>query len=446
MKVKLSVFICAFFTALSLFAQQPTQLWVFNAALTASPAVAPDGTIYCPSNDSLFALTPAGSNKWTFTTAAHDDMYGTPAVGLDGTVYFGDYSGAVYALNPDGSSKWIHPPLGRSRSSPALALDGTVYFVADAELFALTSYGTVKWHTPIDASIYSGWSPIIGDDGTIYVNSALGALYAINPDGTVKWQSPVSESAGDSPAIGQDGTIYVTGDALYAINPDGTSRWTNNSPGGFGATSLAIGKDGTLYVGSDIDWGLSAIKTNGELLWRVAATYSDIYTRPGTTPAVDSSGMIYYVRSGWGIYDPSVLYAIDPHGTVQWSITNASSYTIASVAIGPDGAIYAPIGNSLYAIQGTNPLGNTPWPMYRQNFRHTGKLEKPALQQFKRRIDSNFEFQLLGEVGQSYAIQYSSDLANWSSLTNLVLTNLPTTIVDLTATNAPSRYYRAQLQ
>jgi outer membrane protein assembly factor BamB len=111
MKIKLAAFICTFFTAVNrLFAQQPgTQLWVFNdvglTGVTTAPAVAPDGTIYFSASGSLLALTPAGSNKWTFTPTS-GLLYGSPTVGLDGTVYFGELTGTIYALNPDASTKW----------------------------------------------------------------------------------------------------------------------------------------------------------------------------------------------------------------------------------------------------------------------------------------------------------------------------------------------------
>lgn len=116
----------------------------FSGFLRSSPAVAADGTIYFGLNfgnpsSALFALTPAGAVKWIFepsdlpgdTPRDHFDIYSSPAIGSDGTIYFGQEFGRVYALNPDGTLRWIEPTRsGVTWPSPALAADGTL-FIAD---------------------------------------------------------------------------------------------------------------------------------------------------------------------------------------------------------------------------------------------------------------------------------------------------------------------------
>ena len=101
-------------------------------------------------------------------------------------------------------------------------------------------------------------------------------------------------------------------------------------------------------------------------------------------------------------------------------------------------------GNRLYAVAtGTNGPADSPWPMFRGNYRHTGKIEKPALLQPKKRADANFEFQLYAELGQTNVIETSTNLSTWTSLTSVVATTVPQPVVDLTASNAPSRLYRS---
>ena len=80
--------------------------------------------------------------------------------------------------------------------------------------------------------------------------------------------------------------------------------------------------------------------------------------------------------------------------------------------------------------------------MYRQNPRHTGKIEKPSLQQPKKRADGNFEFQLHAQIDQTQTVQTSTDLITWTALTNVVVTNVPMAVVDLSASNYLSRFYR----
>ena len=52
---------------------------------------------------SFYAQVP-GTKKWEFSTA--DAITSSPAIGTDGTIYFGSYDGKLYALKPDGTKKW----------------------------------------------------------------------------------------------------------------------------------------------------------------------------------------------------------------------------------------------------------------------------------------------------------------------------------------------------
>jgi outer membrane protein assembly factor BamB len=240
-----------------------------------SPAIGPDGTIYFGSmNDTLYALNPNGTLKWTYST--NGDAYSSPAIGQDGTIYFGSYDNYLYALNPDGSLKWRYDAGSDICSSPAIGSDGTIYFgqlwseYHHGEFNALNPDGTLKWSYPTDCDIYS--SPSIGPDGTIYCGTFSMEnetyLYAFNFDGTIKWRYP-SVNIRSSPAISPDGTIYfVTWDYhFYALNPDGTLRWiySQSSVQFYRELSPTIGSDSIIYA-ADYDW-LNAINPDGTLKW-----------------------------------------------------------------------------------------------------------------------------------------------------------------------------------
>jgi hypothetical protein len=81
--------------------------------------------------------------------------------------------------------------------------------------------------------------------------------------------------------------------------------------------------------------------------------------------------------------------------------------------------------------------------VYRQNARHTGKVEKPALKSPQRRSDANFQFELYGQLGQTNVIETTTNLNTWTSLTSIVVTTVPMDVVDLSASNSPSRFYRS---
>ena len=82
--------------------------------------------------------------------------------------------------------------------------------------------------------------------------------------------------------------------------------------------------------------------------------------------------------------------------------------------------------------------------MYRQNARHTGKIERPVLSLPQKSSDSNFAFQLYpNQLGLTYSIEASTNMNTWTTVTNIVATTLPTQVMDLSASNAPTRFYRA---
>ena len=69
-----------------------------------------------------------GRTKWSFTAQNHVES--SPAIGSDGTIYFGSDDGNFYALDSFGNLKWKFPVQNAEivRSSPAIGADGTIYF------------------------------------------------------------------------------------------------------------------------------------------------------------------------------------------------------------------------------------------------------------------------------------------------------------------------------
>jgi len=312
--------------------------WSFttNSDVFSSPAISSDGTIYVGSFDSkLYAINPDGTEKWNFTTGSI--VRSSPAIGSDGTIYVGSDDFKLYAINPDGTEKWNFTTGSKVYSSPAIGSDGTIYVGSfDNKLYAINPDGTEKWSYATGKGIFS--SPAIGFDGTIYVGSHDGNLYAINPNGTRKWSYTTRYSVFSSPAIDSDGNIYVGSYwKLYAINPDGTEKWSFTT-GSSVYSSPAIGSDGTIYVGSH-DSRLYAINPDGTKKWSFKAG-SDVCS----SPAIGSDGTIYV-----GSWDYK-LYAIKPDGTKKWHFTTGD-WVYSSPAIGSDGTIY--VGSDdhkLYAI------------------------------------------------------------------------------------------------
>ncbi len=110
--------------------------FVVSTKWRASVAVGPDGTLYVPGDDGkLLAITTTGRVKWVFEPpvrlepADYSHPALSPVVGSDGTIYFGVYdSYYFFAVNPDGSLKWMYRTSSLIESSASIGSDGTIYF------------------------------------------------------------------------------------------------------------------------------------------------------------------------------------------------------------------------------------------------------------------------------------------------------------------------------
>ena len=221
-----------------------------------------DGTIYLAPLRHLYAYHPDGSLEWAFQDPASADfaLESPPAIGRDGTIYEADEHDALDALRPDGTLKWRFPhPDGVYVASPAIDGDGTLYFTGslDRTVYAIKPDGATKWKLETGRRFTSPAS--IGPHGTIYAVNELGFLYAINRDGTLKWQRSIEDAADQykphaitgAPTIGNNGVIYVGSDdgTIYAFHPDGTPAWTLHTPKPI-ESAPAIASNGILYVTS----------------------------------------------------------------------------------------------------------------------------------------------------------------------------------------------------
>ncbi len=394
MKTLLQIFFSVsiiLFAAVTAFAQTPgTVKWAFatRARINSSPAidVGADGTIYVGSEDGkLYAINPDGTAKWIFTTGS-GDVDSSPAIGPDGTIYVGSGSGflsdihKLSAITPEGMEKWAFIAGANVESSPAIGPDGTIYVGCDdSKLYAINSDGTQKWAFNAGSAIYS--SPALGTDGVIYVGTEgpfgagnSGSFFAINPDGTRKWTFTTPEGRiRSSPAIGADGTVYVwiggpfifsANNGLYAFNPDGTRKWFFRVETTDGSSPV-IGADGTIYVGTGFNvYKLYALNPDGTEKWSFRASFDVDFT----TPAITMDGTIYAGTNGG-------VFAINPDGTQKWMLLTESIYS--SLTVSSDGTIYIGTDSGkLYAIYSDSyGLAFAPWPKFRANERNWGRFE-----------------------------------------------------------------------
>lgn len=221
-----------------------------SGAISSSPAIGADGTIYVGSSGGkLFAVAADGSAvKWTATT--NDGIGSSPAVGVDGTIYVGSSDGKLYAFTRDGAQSWAYETGGPISSSPAIGGDDTIYIGSgNGQIHAVAPDGKRRWMYAAGGAITA--SPCVRG-GSVYVGSEDKKLYALAaPSGALKWAFETLGAVA-TPVIDADGIVYA-GSAdgkLYALKPTGLLYFAVNAKGRI-HSAPAIGDDGTLYVTTD---------------------------------------------------------------------------------------------------------------------------------------------------------------------------------------------------
>jgi outer membrane protein assembly factor BamB len=438
-----------FISAGRTFSQVPgTKKWELATLghVSSSPAIANDGTLYVGSGNAsdtvnrgwLYSISPEGATNWALTFPQY--VRSSPAIGADGRVFVGCWNGDLKIVRPNGEYTAV-PTGGRVPSSPSIGIDDTIYVGSASnnfnKLFAFSSDGVSKWvftmgrvASPDFPEQFS--SPSIGPDGTIYVGSIDKKLYAIRPDGSTNWTFSLGAVTYASPAIGPDGTVYLGTDNgdFYALHPQGRLKWTFKT-GHTIESSAAIGQDGTIYFGT-LSGSFYALAPEGTKKW--------VFTAGGisASPAIGQDGTIYV-----GSYSTKSLHALSPAGTNVWTfVASDADGLFSSPVLGADGTIYFGAGKKLYAVYGTNALTSSSWPMFRGNAKHTARSIQRAIQPPFPLPDGNVSLTFTVEIGRTYQVEYSSDLAMWSMLTNFVSPSSTTQVVDTSATNATLRYYR----
>lgn len=351
-------------------AQEPaagTNLWQFKLpdhGTECSPALAPDGTIYLGTFDGwMLAVTPDGKGKWKFK--AGREIKSSPAVAADGTIYFGSRDWKFYALTPNGKLKWTFATGAWVDSSPAIAADGTVYFGSwDNNFYALNPDGSLKWKFATSNIISS--SPAIAPDGTIYFGSHDKNLYALAPDGKLKWKFTTGAEITASPTIGADGTIYFTSTDgnCYAFKPDGTQQWKLHTDG-YTSSSPVLDAEGNLYFA--VNAAQFSLSSEGKLRWRFGVG------TPVNASAIVTAQNEIFMSTPW-----REANMITPTAKTLWRF-HMDSNLASSPNLSPQGVLYLNTGLRILAIRpvaDTAPPAKSPWPMWRANSQHTGRVGK----------------------------------------------------------------------
>lgn len=268
----------------------------------AAPVLTGDGLIIIGSagtDHSLIAINPADINPdtnvpveaWTFTGAT-DHWVASPLV-VDNKLFAPNADGNLYIFDlADGQSQKqpvkIVELAGRLWAQPVT--DGERVFVTslDHSVFAVdvNTYAIV-WHEDVGGAIPG--SPVIAEDGMLYVGSLASQLEQFDPQtgqhnsvldaGEWIWSTPVVD--GDALYFGDlKGNFYSfsvsTGELNWSIRPDGP------------ITANALVQNGHLLLATESGIVYAISKEDGKTLWfeevrdQGEAANGKIYTSPVT--------------------------------------------------------------------------------------------------------------------------------------------------------------------
>lgn len=183
--------------------------WLFTADddIASSPNIGNDGTVYFGSTDSKVYAVNGNSGALSWSYQADGAVVSSPALGFDGTVYVGSWEAAfnhMFALNGStGQLRWMSQ-VASGYGSPAVGADGTVFFGGNGTTYYAVDgdTGSVIWSQTTGQYPISTPPSIASDGVVIFCTDVLFADNATTGQG-------IWTSSGCSPAIAADGTLFT---------------------------------------------------------------------------------------------------------------------------------------------------------------------------------------------------------------------------------------------
>jgi len=186
-----------------------TKRWEYAAGgpITSSPAIGSNGEIYFTSvNGRFHALNADGNRRWDLQTGGISSS--SPVIGPDGTIYV-SVNQTHWAITPDGKQKWQrgfwNPEPGYFGETAAAVLANDTVVFTGGDGFVMTVPAAVGdkdwfWNYYLYGPGYC--SPLVATNGTIYVNQLSGELHALKRSAPLA-QSPWPTARGNSQRTGR---------------------------------------------------------------------------------------------------------------------------------------------------------------------------------------------------------------------------------------------------
>lgn len=305
--------------------------WSFDldVPVSATPAVDAEGNVYIPTwNDApnarpastgIYRLTLKGEPIWFCPIGA--GVSGSPAVQPDGAVFCAGRDGLGYAISPDGSVRWKYPLQHGWSSGPIIVEDGLILFESSNGLVALNQDGSEHWQYRSSAG--PATAVAVSADGTLIVATRDARTVALDLTGKVRWERSIAISSGA--ALTNWRLVVRSGFGVHEI--DGSRFDRQFALRSELATEPVVSRDGIVFFGGADGYlyGLEGESSLAETVWPLAGANLEnqhrsnvSLARPGRpTDLFASQGtLLISVELGWSSVPRAQYYEI-------WRSTNA---------------------------------------------------------------------------------------------------------------------------
>ena len=207
-------------------------LWTFETGhyIWAQPQLSEDAVYVGSMDHYVYAISKDGEELWS--AEMEGAVVGSPQLSDDGDLLFvGSIGGKMAALDTrNGQPAWTYDGGGSVNSiwGKPLLVDGTLYFAdSSGQLFALNAEdGTPIWQTEFDGGVVGGITAIA--DGLVLATNE-GLVKAYNFDGSPKWEATLEGESFQEPVANQDMLVAgtINGESLlYGFNLTGVQLWS----------------------------------------------------------------------------------------------------------------------------------------------------------------------------------------------------------------------------
>jgi|GEM_PF-2072487 len=223
------------------------------------------------------------------------------------------------------------------------------------------SQGTVGWTYNPGGDLEVVQSPVVADDGSIYVTVKTDTtpvhLVKLDPDGQEVWSVTTTNTGyqgeSGSPVLTAAGLIvFANHEEVFAVDANGQEAWTVPLDGQLANGHLSVGADGTVYAGAG---DLVAIGSEGNVRWRGGE--EGVYI---LATAVDADGSIYAFGDD-ELYDEGYLFKFNPDGSEEWRVPSfgdaGGPYVAPMVASNGDVVVSIYGGTYVFDSDGTYNWG-----------------------------------------------------------------------------------------